>query len=177
VVAFGRHYGGDILACRQRIDEGLALVRDGQSMADAATTIAERLIAAHDIPPPGFGHRYHSIDPRATRLLQMAHELEVDHHYTPFIRALERALAAHPDCEGHSLPINVDGAIAAISGDLGLAPGVADALLVISRIPGLAAHVLEEQRREAPMRPIDPSHHTYDGPSERHLGDRRSGRR
>jgi citrate synthase len=177
VVAFGRHYGGDILACRQRLDEGLALVRDGQSMADAATEIARRLIAAHDIPPPGFGHRYHSIDPRATRLLQMAHELEVDHRYTPFIRALERALAAHPDCADHPLPINVDGAIAAISGDLGLAPGVADALLVISRIPGLAAHVLEEQQRETPMRPIDPTHHTYDGPSERHLGDRRSGRR
>ena len=36
-------------------------------------------------------------------------------------------------------------------GDLGLPPEVADALLIISRVPGLAAHVLEEQAR-TPMR-------------------------
>ena len=173
VLGFGRHYGGDILACRQRLDEGLQLSRAGSQMAEAATTLADRLVQANDIPPPGFGHRFHRTDPRATRLLQIAHELEVDHEYTQFLRALELALSRHAALAGRSLPINVDGAIAAVTGDLGLAPEVADALLIISRVPGLAAHVLEEQRRERPMREIDPKAHRYDGPSERRLGTRK----
>jgi citrate synthase len=170
VVAFGRHYGGDILACRARLDEGLALTRNGPLMAAAATELAERMVQANEIPPPGFGHRFHTIDPRATRLLQIAHELEADHRYTQFIRALEHALSRHPALQEHPLPINVDGAVAAVCGDVGLPSEVADALLLISRIPGLAAHVLEEQQRETPMRAIDPLAHGYDGPGARRLG-------
>jgi citrate synthase len=173
VLGFGRHHGGDALACRQLLDEGLALARQGQSMADAAASVVEKLVAADEIPPPGFGHRYHTIDPRATRLMQIAHELEIDHHNTQFIRALEHALSRHPSLAGRPLPINVDGAIAAVCGDIGLPPEAADALLVISRVPGLAAHALEEQRRERPMRAIDPTSHRYDGPSGRKVPDRR----
>lgn len=173
VLGFGRHHGGDILACRQVLDDGLALVRGGSSIADAGTTLAGRLVEANEIPPPGFGHRFHTRDPRATRLLQLAHELEVDHEYSQLIRSLEHALARHPALSDRSLPVNVDGAIAAICGDLGLSPQVADALLIISRVPGLAAHALEEQQRESPMRAINPNAHAYDGPSERRLPERR----
>ena len=173
VLGFGRYHGGDALACRQLLDEGLALARQGQSMADAAATLVDRLVAANEIPPPGFGHRYHTIDPRATRLMQIAHELEIDHHNTQFIRALDYALSRHPALSGRPLPINVDGAIAAVCGDIGLPPEAADALLVISRVPGIAAHALEEQRRERPMRAIDPTSHRYDGPSGRKVPDRR----
>jgi citrate synthase len=173
ILGFGRHHGGDILACRQMLDDGLALARTGQSIADAAVGLVQRMVEAGEITPPGFGHRYHTKDPRATRLLQMAHELEVDHEYTQLLRALEQALVTHSSPEGRSLPINVDGAIAAICGDIGLPPEVADALLVISRVPGLAAHALEEQGREAPMRAINPTAHMYDGPSERRLPARR----
>ncbi len=173
VVGFGRHYGGDILACRQRLDEGLALARRGETLSKAATELINRLVTAREIPPPGFGHRYHTTDPRATRLLQIAHDLESDHRYTQLIRAMEHALAEHPALQGRPMPINVDGAIAAVCGDLGLPPEVADALLIASRVPGLAAHVLEEQAREPPMRVIDPLSHDYDGPSERRLGPRR----
>jgi citrate synthase len=173
VLGFGRYHGGDALACRQLLDEGLAMARTGRSLADTATVLVQRLVDAREIPPPGFGHRYHTTDPRATRLLQIAHELELDHAHAQLIRAIEHALARHPDLKDRSLPINIDGAIAAIAGDVGLPPEVADALLIISRVPGLAAHALEEQGREAPMRAIDPTSHTYDGPSERRLPERR----
>ena len=172
VLGFGRHYGGDILACRQRLDEGLALVK-GPLMEAAAVEIADRLVQADEIPPPGFGHRFHTRDPRATRIMQIAHELEVEHRYTLFIRELEIALARHPALADRPMPINVDGAIAAVSGDLGLSPEVADALLLISRVPGLCAHVLEEQQRERPMRVVDSLAHEYDGPFERRVRDPR----
>jgi citrate synthase len=174
VLGFGRHYGGDMLACRQLLEDGLKLV-SGSLMSAAAAELAERLVQAEEIPPPGFGHRFHTRDPRAVCLLQIAHELEVDQRHTQFLRALELALSKHPALEDHPLPINVDGAIAAVCGDLGLAPEVADALLIISRVPGLAAHVIEEQRREAPMRVIDPVSHQYDGPSQRRLDHRNRG--
>jgi citrate synthase len=173
VLGFGRYHGGDALACRELLDQGLEISRGGKSMAAAAQMLVTRLIEADDVPPPGFGHRFHTIDPRATRLLQIAHELEADHRYTQMLRALEIAMKEHEALKDRPLPVNVDGAIAAVCGDLGLPTEVADALLIISRVPGLAAHVLEEQRRESPMRQIDPSNHQYDGPPERSLPERR----
>jgi citrate synthase len=173
VLGFGRYHGGDVQACREVLDEGLALVRKGASPTKAAAEIAERLVTSKDASPPGFGHRYHTTDPRATRLLQIAHELEVDQAYCQFIRVLELALAKRTEMAGRPLPVNVDGAIAAVAGDIGLPPEFADALLVISRVPGLAAHALEEQGRHPPMRVIDPTSHVYDGPTERRLPDGR----
>lgn len=174
VLGFGRHHGGDALACRQLLDDGLAKSRKGLAMSDVATELVDRLIATEEIPPPGFGHRYHTTDPRAARLLQIAHELEVDQEYTQLIRAIEHALSRDARLSEHALPVNIDGAIAAVCGDIGLPPEVADALLVISRVPGIAAHALEEQQREHPMRVIDPTSHRYDGPSERRLPGGRS---
>lgn len=173
VLGFGRHHGGDALACRSLLDDGLQLVRGGQTMASAARALVDKLVASGDIPPPGYGHRYHTIDPRATRLLQIAHELEVDQDYAHLLRAIEHALTQHDSLKERTLPINIDGAIAAICGDMGLPSEVADALLIISRVPGLAAHALEEQKRESPMRVINPTSHTYDGPGERALPGRR----
>jgi citrate synthase len=169
VIGFSRDHGGTPAACRALLDEGLGLARGGTSMAAAAADLVGRLVGTDDMPPAGFGHRVHTIDPRATRLLQLAHELEDDHAYTQMLRALEQALARHPALQNQPICVNIDGAIAAVCGNLGLPPDVADALLIISRVPGIAAHVLEEQRRDMPMRTINPSDHTYDGPRERRL--------
>ena len=39
-----------------------------------------------------------------------------------------------------TLPVNIDGAIAAVCGDIGIPPSIANALFIISRVPGIAAH-------------------------------------
>jgi citrate synthase len=67
----------------------------------------------------------------------------------------------------------VDGAIAAVCGDLGFDPSLGNALFMIARVPGLVAHAHEEQQRERPMRQIDPKDHVYDGPPERRLPETR----
>ena len=64
---------------------------------------------------------------------------------------------------GRALPVNVDGAIAAISADLGFAYELGNAIFLISRLPGLIAHAHEERSRQTPMRQIDPKDHDYDG--------------
>jgi citrate synthase len=172
LLGFGRYHGGDIESCMQFLDTGLAMVRRGQTYRDAAIELVKRCREAGEIPP-GFGHRYHSRDPRATRLFQMALELEVEGHHVQMIRAVEMVLHDHPDENGRILPVNIDGAIAAVCADLGLPSAIADALFIISRVPGIAAHAEEEKDRQKPMRQIDPKDHMYDGPSERRLPERR----
>jgi citrate synthase len=172
VLGFGRYHGGDIETCMHFLDSGLDLVRNGQSYRDAALEIVRRCADSGEIPP-GFGHRFHTRDPRAARLFQMALELELEGHHIQMIRAVEMVMGERPDAEGRVLPVNIDGAIAAVCGDIGLAPSVAEALFIISRVPGIAAHAEEERERHAPMRQIDPKEHWYDGPSQRRLPEGR----
>src|SRR5688500_8072475 len=100
----------------------------------------------------------------------MALELEVEAEHIQMIRAgdmlLNESLAEH-------VPVNIDGAIAAVCGDIGIPASIANALFIISRAPGIAAHAEEERTRQTPMRQIDPKDHIYDGPSERRLPERR----
>jgi citrate synthase len=128
----------------------------------------------HDsISPPGFGHRFHTRDPRAARLFQMALELELEGEHVRLLRAAEHALEARKEEAGRALPVNVDGAIAAICADLGFAYELGNAIFLISRLPGLIAHAHEERSRQAPMRQIDPKDHDYDGSRERRLPEGR----
>ena len=172
LLGFGRHHGGDIETCMQFLDTGLEFVRNGSTYRVAAERLVQQSHEAGELPP-GFGHRYHTRDPRAARLFQMALELEVEGHHIQMIRAVEMVMVEHPDSHGRAIPVNIDGAIAAVCGDLGIPPAIADALFVISRVPGIAAHAEEERMRQEPMRQIDPKDHRYDGPSERRLPQRR----
>jgi citrate synthase len=172
VLGFGRFHGGDIEICMHYLDSGLDLVRGGKSYRDAAAELVRRCDENSEIPP-GFGHRFHTRDPRAARLFQMALELELEGEHVQMIRAVEYVMTERPDREGRVIPVNVDGAIAAVCGDLGLAPSIAEALFIISRVPGIVAHAEEERERHGPMRQIDPKEHRYDGPSERRLPERR----
>jgi citrate synthase len=171
LLGFGKYHGGDIESCMQYLDTGLALVRKGASYREAGEQLAEQTLASHE-PPPGFGHRFHTRDPRAARLFQMALELEVEAGHIQMIRAVEMVLNERSH-EERPLPVNIDGAIAAVCGDIGIPPSVANALFIISRVPGIAAHAEEERVRQVPMRQIDPKDHIYDGPSERRLTERR----
>jgi citrate synthase len=172
VLGFGRYHGGDIESCMQFLDTGLEMVRRGSNYRDAAIRLVARYLESGETPP-GFGHRFHTRDPRAARLFQMALELEVEAEHIQMIRAVEMVLHDHPDEQGRTLPVNIDGAIAAVCGDLGVPPTIADAIFIISRVPGIAAHADEERQRQLPMRQIDPKDHRYDGPTERRLPERR----
>jgi citrate synthase len=172
ILAFGPHHGGDIESCMRFLDKGLSLIRAGQTTAEAAEAIVAECVAAKEVPP-GFGHRFHTRDPRAARLFQMALELELEGEHVRLIRATERSVANHEAAFGRALPVNVDGAIAAISADLGFAYELGNAIFLISRLPGLIAHAHEERTRQQSMREIDPKSHDYDGAHERRLPEGR----
>ena len=70
----------------------------------------------------------------------MALELELEGEHVRMLRAIERAIEARKDEFGRPMPVNVDGAIAAISADLGFAYELGNAVFLVSRLPGLIAH-------------------------------------
>ena len=89
LLGFGRYHGGDIESCMQFLDTGLDMVRKGASHHEAAERLRGTDRRDSDEPPPGFGHRFHTRDPRAARLFQMALELEVEAEHIQMIRAVE----------------------------------------------------------------------------------------
>src|SRR5256885_6570150 len=120
ILGFGPHHGGDIESCMRFLDGGLSLMRGGRTLQQAADAIVDECVARNEVPP-GFGHRLHTRDPRAARLFQIALELELEGEHVRLIRVTERSLDAYKDHFGRALPVNVDGAIAAICADLGVA--------------------------------------------------------
>jgi citrate synthase len=132
--------------------------KDKKSLESAAKEVVNLV---PDKKLPGFGHRVHGQDPRAVRLLEIAKEEKLSGDFCKAALALEEALlVAH----GKKTPMNVDGATAAVLLEMGFSTELGNAFFVISRIPGLIAHIHEEQKRERPMRTIQPSKWEYDGP-------------
>jgi citrate synthase len=115
---------------------------------------------------PGFGHRLHTVDPRTGKLFEIAERHGYHGRHIDLCRAIEAALA---EKTGRALPINVDGAIAAVISDMGFDWRLGKGFFIISRVPGLLAHAYEEMTRERPMRKLGPPASDYDGPDEREL--------
>lgn len=173
ILSINRVHGGageEALELLQAAARRLDPARAGADVADVAgAVVAEARAQKRRLP--GFGHRIHTEDPRAARLLALAAAEGVAGVHVALARAVEAALAAQ---SGRALPLNVDGAIAAVLGDMGFAPELASGLFLLARVPGLMAHVREERERERPMRRIHPTDHGYDGPAERDVPAERS---
>jgi len=123
--------------------------------AAAAEVVAEAREAGRRLP--GLGHRVHRVDPRVEVLFDLARQNGREGDGVLFVRALQKAAADTIK----AMPINIDGALAAILHDLGFPPDAAKLLFIVARVAGLAAEVAEEHSREKPMRiriPVE-----YDG--------------
>jgi citrate synthase len=138
---------------------------------DALSAAREKMVEfrAKKIRVPGYGHRVHTDDPRTKRLFALAEETGVAGDYVEMAHALRQAMK---ESLGRDLPMNVDGAIAAVLCELGFPPEMGNGLFAIARTVGLTAQVYEEMTRERPMRKISPTAQQYDGPPERSLENR-----
>jgi citrate synthase len=113
---------------------------------------------------PGFGHRIHKNDPRTKRLYELADELKIAGEHVKLSLAIKDAFA-----KKKALPINVDGAIAAIISDMDFDWKLGKAFFLIGRCAGLIAHVYEEMTSQKPMRSMCSQDVEYNGPWERDL--------
>jgi citrate synthase len=159
LLAIGDAHGGAGLACLRIITDAIGHARlKAETLEAAAERVAvEARVAKTRLP--GFGHRVHDTDPRTVTLLQLARETGVAGEGVGFATALERAIATHIK----PLPMNVDGAIAAVLFDLGFPPLLGKLMFIMGRVAGLSAQLVEEYTREKPMRVKVPT--VYDGPA------------
>lgn len=121
---------------------------------------------------PGFGHRFHTADPRSPRLLELVDNAaaagDVSGEFAEIGRAIESELHRR---KGRPITMNIDGATAVIYAELGFAAPLARGIFCLSRSVGILAHAWEQSqqgvRNKGPIpRRMLP---TYDGPSPRKL--------
>jgi citrate synthase len=140
VNALGDAHGGAGQQCVELLAEIVAAETNGVDLA----TAVERAIAGHRYVP-GFGHRFHPVDPRRDPLLSLVDSAVADGviagRHARAARAVESFLN-----EGRTkpVPMNIDGATAVIYAELGFAPALARGLFVLSRSVGILAHAWEE---------------------------------
>jgi citrate synthase len=139
VNALGDAHGGAGQQCVEALTTIVTRTESGIDLADAVA--AE--VARHKYVP-GFGHRFHPVDPRRDPLLTLVDQAVadgvVDGRYLRAARAVEAHLAART----RPVPMNIDGATAVIYAELGFAPELARGLFVLSRSVGILAHAWEE---------------------------------
>lgn len=96
---------------------------------------------------PGFGHRYHNVDPRADKLMEVVINKGFVGPHIKLALAIEDLLS-----EKKGIRLNVDGANAAILSDLGFTPDLGFGVFMIGRLPGIIAHIHEENMDEEEFR-------------------------
>ena len=164
VLAVGDHHGGAGERCMRFLKDTLKDNPDNQTLAELAENAVKKT-KAQKVRIPGFGHRFHTKDPRTEKLLEIAKKENIMGKYTSLALLIADELKKQ---SGRNLPLNVDGAIGALLGDMGFPPEVGKAIFAISRISGLTAHILEEYN-ERPVRTIIPSEASYTGQEEKTL--------
>jgi citrate synthase len=165
-------HGGAGQQCMQLYREIDATAGETGDLVQVATVIIERHRSAGEKIVPGFGHRFHPVDPRTAPLLALVAKAEaagmVSGRFAAIGRAVEKAISA---IKGRHIPMNIDGITAVIFCELGFEPELGRGLFVLSRSVGILAHAWEQKQqgrrimgpmpKEIPFR--------YSGPATRHL--------
>jgi len=164
ISAIGEKHGGAGAACARILQEAIAAPPDiapeilAQQIVREARAEKQRL--------PGFGHRFHNPDPRAQRLLALAGEWGISGRHTALAQAIVTVLH---ETTGRSLPLNVDGALAALISDMGMDWRMGKAIFMLGRTAGFIAHAREEIATGKPFQFINDVDAEYVGVDERPL--------
>lgn len=119
---------------------------------------------------PGFGHRFHPLDPRTPRLLSLvddaAAEGTVDGRFAAIGRAVEDAIS---EGRPRRVPMNVDGVTAIVYCELGLTPELGRGVFILARSVGILAHAGEQLTQGGRIKGPMPKSigYTYTGPARR----------
>jgi citrate synthase len=165
----GDIHGGAGEQAMQLYQQIASQIADGATVGDAVKfSLDNTLPRGHYIP--GFGHRFHPVDPRAPRLLQLVDlavgQGAVSGLFAKIAREMESQLEIR---KGRRIPINIDGATAVIYAELGFPPPLARGLFCLSRSVGILAHAWEQMEQGGRNKGPLPKGYTwtYDGPPRR----------
>jgi citrate synthase len=166
VLSIGDAHGGAIEKGAKYLQEAVQRMKNEGKSAEEISRIFVKEAQEKKKRILGFGHRIHTSDPRTKRLFELADELNIASDHIALSKAIESELEK---IKGKKLPINVDGAIAAITSDMGFDWRFGKAFFLLGRVAGLTAHVYEEQTQEKPMRKMFSIDCDYVGPEEKNL--------
>ncbi|MBU65889.1 MAG: citryl-CoA lyase [Cupriavidus sp.] len=143
---------------------------DGMPFDDAVAAGLAHYRDLHGKFVSGFGHRFHPLDPRAPRLLELvdraADEGVVSGRYAAIARAVEEKLG---EGRARPIPMNIDGATAVIYAELGFPAPLARGLFCLSRSVGILSHAWEQTQQGGRNKGPIPRQFiwTYDGEPQR----------
>jgi citrate synthase len=150
-------------------------MQSGDTLGSATKKSVEEFVALHGKYIPGYGHRFHPIDPRAPRLMQMVEQAEKEGIVSGRFRSIGMAVEDEiSKGRAKRVPMNIDAASAVIYAELGFPSPLARGLFCLSRSVGILAHAWEQTceggRNKGPI-PRDELP-TYTGPSRRPVPQR-----
>lgn len=166
----GDVHGGAGQQCMGLLAAIVARASAGAALADATADELAAWRAANGKFVSGFGHRFHPVDPRAVRLMELVAAAAADGAISGRYRAAGLAVQAELERNGtRQVPMNIDGATAVIFCELGFQPELGRGLFILSRAVGILAHAWEQSRDKARIKgPTPPEFlYRYDGPPKR----------
>ena len=141
-------HGGAGQQCMELFREIDAQPARDADLVDAASAVIARRREAGEKMVPGFGHRFHPVDPRTAPLLALVAKAVganvVTGRYAAIGNAVEKALGA---IKKRHIPMNIDGVTAVVFCELGFEPELGRGLFVLSRSVGILAHAWEQKQR------------------------------
>ena len=165
-------HGGAGQQCMELLHAIAAQSANEGADPDSVDDALEGFVLEHGKIIPGYGHRFHPVDPRATKLLALVRSAQalgtVSGRYAQIGELIEKSLARRT---GKQLPMNIDGATAIIYAELGFPPLLGRGLFILSRSVGILAHAIEQTQQggriKGPMPTSIP--YQYTGPAIRHF--------
>ena len=163
-------HGGAGQQCMELYQSIAQRIDAGDKEESAVESEVDRFIAERGKIVAGFGHRFHRIDPRAVKLLQLVRAAQsegtVSGRFAEIGSSIEQLLGRR---KGSRIPMNIDGATAVIYSELGFPAPLGRGLFVLSRSVGILAHAWEQTQQggriKGPMPPKIPFE--YVGPPVR----------
>ena len=164
----GDVHGGAGQQCMELYETIAADPRSEKNLGDAVDAALADFVAAHGKIIPGFGHRFHPIDPRCEPLFALVEKARsegvVNGHYAVIGREVVAGIKRRT---GKPIPMNIDGITAVIFCELGFAAPLGRGLFILSRSVGILSHAWEEISKGSRMKGPMPKSisYTYDGPA------------
>ena len=150
ILALGEKHGGAIESAMKL----LLNIAEGADIAEfvkSAKTAKKRL--------SGFGHRVLANDSRVDILFAVAKDAG---HYGKYCILAEKIAEELAKQSSKPIPLNIDGAMAAVLLEIGIAPEIANGFFLIGRMPGLVAQIAEELKQNNGLRRLEESEILYE---------------
>lgn len=167
-------HGGAGQQCMELYASISRFIDKGASLEDATIASVDAYMAENGKIIPGFGHRFHPVDPRAPRLLELVAKAKENGTVTGRFAAIGCAVEDLLESRAkRKVGMNIDGATAVIYSELGFAPALGRGLFILSRSVGILAHAWEQTEQGGRIKgPMPPGvSYTYDGPPPRDLSE------